>query len=134
MGHLEWISPFVLINIGESEIIFEFALVLFISIFEEIFWFRLELVLDFKLILLNKEEVCIHIINKMIKLYSDSFKERYKLDNIDIDIVELLDIIGKNIGAIRNKETDYEKVYTVILKDLREGYLGRVTFDEYENR
>ncbi|MEE3342862.1 MAG: ribosome biogenesis GTPase YlqF [Bacilli bacterium] len=84
--------------------------------------------------ILNKEEVCIHIINKMIKLYPDSFKERYKLDNLDIDIVEILDIIGKNIGAIRNKETDYEKVYTVILKDLREGYLGRVTFDEYEDR
>ncbi len=86
--------------------------------------------------ILNKEEVCIHIINKMIKLYPDNFKERYKLDNIniDIDIVEILDIIGKSIGAIRNKETDYEKVYTVILKDLREGYLGRVTFDEYEDR
>lgn len=84
--------------------------------------------------ILNKEEVCIHIINKMIKLYPDSFKERYKLDNLDIDIVEVLDIIGKNIGAIRNKETDYEKVYTVILKDLREGYLGSVTFDEYEDR
>ncbi|MBR3161656.1 MAG: ribosome biogenesis GTPase YlqF [Bacilli bacterium] len=84
--------------------------------------------------ILNKEEVCIHIINKMIRLYPDNFKERYKLDNLDIDIVEILDIIGKNIGAIRNKETDYEKVYTVILKDLREGYLGRVTFDEYEDR
>ncbi len=84
--------------------------------------------------ILNKEEVCIHIINKMIKLYPDSFKERYKLDNLNIDIVEILDIIGKSIGAIRNKETDYEKVYTVILKDLREGYLGRVTFDEYEDR
>lgn len=84
--------------------------------------------------ILNKEEVCIHIIKKMIRLYPNSFKERYKIDNLDVDIVEILDIIGKNIGAIRNKETDYEKVYTVILKDLREGYLGSVTFDEYEDR
>ena len=29
----------------------------------------------------------------------------------------------------RNHETDYDKVYTTILKDLREGYLGKVTFD-----
>ena len=84
--------------------------------------------------ILNKEEVSIHIIKKMIRLYPNNFKERYHLDKLDIDIVEILDIIGKNIGAIRNKETDYEKVYTTILKDLREGYLGRVTFDEYENR
>ena len=84
--------------------------------------------------ILNKEEVCIYIINKMIKIYPNSLKNRYHLDSLDIDIVEILDIIGKNIGAIRNKETDYEKVYTVILKDLREGYLGKVTFDEYEDR
>ena len=49
------------------------------------------------------------------------------------DIVDTLDEIGKNIGAIKNGETDYEKVYTTILKDLREGYLGRVTFDEFKN-
>ena len=38
-------------------------------------------------------------------------------------------MIGKKIGAVRNNETDYEKVYSVILRDLREGYLGKVTFD-----
>ena len=84
--------------------------------------------------ILNKDSVAIHIINKMIKLYPDSFMKRYHLDDTNKDIVEILDIIGKNIGAIRNKETDYEKVYTILLKDLREGYLGRVTFDEYEDR
>ena len=84
--------------------------------------------------ILNKDSVAIHIINKMIKLYPDNFKERYHLDDTNKDIVEILDIIGKNIGAIRNRETDYEKVYTILLKDLREGYLGRVTFDEYEDR
>ena len=84
--------------------------------------------------ILNKDSVAIHIINKMIKLYPDSFMKRYHLDDTNKDIVEILDIIGKNIGAIRNRETDYEKVYTILLKDLREGYLGRVTFDEYEDR
>ena len=46
------------------------------------------------------------------------------------DTIDILDQIGKKIGAVRNKETDYEKVYITILKDLREGYLGRITFDE----
>ena len=85
--------------------------------------------------ILNKESVAIHIINKMLKLYPNNFIKRYNLDiENNKDIVEILDKIGKKIGAIQNKETDYEKVYTIILKDLREGYLGRVTFDEYENR
>ncbi|MBQ2872517.1 MAG: ribosome biogenesis GTPase YlqF [Bacilli bacterium] len=78
--------------------------------------------------ILDLEEVAIHIINTMIKLYPSQIKERYNIDS-EKDIVEILDKIGKKIGAVRNNETDYEKVYTTVLKDLREGYLGRVTFD-----
>ena len=83
--------------------------------------------------ILNKEEVAVYIINTMLNLYPDSIKGRYKLTT-ETDIVEILDKIGKSIGAIKNNETDYEKVYNVILKDLREGYLGKVTFDIYEDR
>ena len=83
--------------------------------------------------ILNKEEVAIYIINTMLKLYPELIKKRYNLTD-ETDIVEILDKIGKKIGAIHNHETDYEKVYTIILKDLREGYLGRVTFDRYEDR
>ena len=83
--------------------------------------------------ILDLEEVSIYIINKMFKLYPEYINKRYNVNYSD-DIVEILDNIGKKIGAVRNNETDYEKVYTVILKDLREGYLGRVTFDRYEDR
>lgn len=78
--------------------------------------------------ILNLEEVAIYIINTMLKMYPNQIKERYNIDTEE-DIVEILDKIGKKIGAIRNHETDYEKVYATVLKDLREGYLGRVTFD-----
>ena len=71
-----------------------------------------------------------YIINKMLELYPDNIKGRYNLGN-ETDIVDILDKIGLKIGAIRNKETDYEKVYTTVLKDLREGYLGKITFDKY---
>ena len=84
--------------------------------------------------ILNKEDVCIYIINTMLKFYPDSFRKRYKLSEDIKDIVMILDHIGKNIGAFRNNETDYDKVYTTILKDLREGYFGGVTFDRYEDR
>ncbi len=78
--------------------------------------------------ILDLEDVSIYIVNTMLKLYPDNLKTRYKLTNTT-DIVDILDEIGKRIGAIRNKETDYDKVYVTILKDLREGYLGKVTFD-----
>ena len=82
--------------------------------------------------ILNKEDVAIYIINTMLKKYKDQIINRYSLTIVD-DIVEILDQIGKKIGAIRNNEVDYEKVYTIVLKDLREGYLGNITFDEFEN-
>ena len=45
------------------------------------------------------------------------------------DIVEILDEIGKKIGAFHNNETDYDRVYKRVIKDLQDGYLGKVTFD-----
>ena len=80
--------------------------------------------------ILDKEEIAIYIINTMLKMYPDNIKDRYNLKD-ETDIVDILDVIGKKIGAIRNNETDYEKVYTTILRDLREGYLGKITFDKY---
>ena len=79
--------------------------------------------------ILDIEEVSIHIIKTMLKLYPDQIINRYNLKETT-DIVDILDQIGSKIGAIRNKEIDYDKVYTTILKDLREGYLGKITFDE----
>ena len=40
-----------------------------------------------------------------------------------------MNVISPDVVTLGNHETDYDKVYTVVLKDLREGYLGRVTFD-----
>ena len=83
--------------------------------------------------ILNKEEVSIYVINIMFKYYENNIISRYNI-SYDEDIVNILDNIGKRIGAFRNNETDYDRVYDKVLRDLREGYLGRVTFDRYEDR
>ena len=83
--------------------------------------------------ILNKEEVAIYIINTMFDFYPNNIRNRYNIEKDD-DIVRVLDMIGKKIGAFKNNETDYDKVYNTILRDLREGYLGKVTFDRYEDR
>ena len=81
--------------------------------------------------ILDTEEVAIFIINTMLKLYPDTIKNRYNITDTE-EIVDILDQIGKKIGAVRNNETDYEKVYTTVLKDLRLGYLGKITFDRFD--
>ena len=83
--------------------------------------------------ILNKEEVSIYVINTMFKYYENNIISRYNI-SYDGDIVIILDNIGKRIGAFKNNETDYDRVYDKVLRDLREGYLGRVTFDRYEDR
>ena len=83
--------------------------------------------------ILNIESVAIYIINILIKYYKNQLVNRYSLDNF-IEIIDILDHIGMKIGAVHNGEVDYDRVYTTIIRDLREGRLGKVTFDRYENR
>lgn len=83
--------------------------------------------------ILNKEEVAIYIISKLLKTYPDYLINRYHLTKHE-NVIEILDEIASRIGAVRGNDVDYEKVYTILLKDLREGYLGKVTFDHYEDR
>ena len=79
--------------------------------------------------ILEKDDIAIYIINKMLSSYEDNIIKRYNITEKE-DIVEILDQIGKKIGAFKNNETDYNRVYTKVIKDLQDGYLGKVTFDE----
>ena len=78
---------------------------------------------------LEKDDIAIYIINKMLESYEENIRSRYNITEKE-DIVVILDQIGKKIGAFRNNETDYDRVYTKVIKDLQDGYLGKVTFDE----
>lgn len=80
--------------------------------------------------ILDVEDISIYIIKTMFKLYPDNIISRYGV-NDDEDIVNILDGIGKKIGAVRNGEVDYDRVYTKVLRDLRDGYLGKITFDRF---
>lgn len=86
---------------------------------------------------LNREEVAIYILKKLSKCYPDALKKRYNLEDVNLDtddkVISILERIAGRIGAIRNQEVDYEKVYMVIQKDLRDGLFGKVTFDLYED-
>ena len=82
---------------------------------------------------LDSEDLAIYILNKMLSDYPDNLKNRYNITNTE-DIVDILDQIGNKVGAIKNKETDYDRVYKKIIKDLQDGYLGKVTFDNIKEK
>ena len=77
---------------------------------------------------LDSEDIAIYIIKKLLSDYPDNIINRYSLTKIE-DIVDILDEIGKKIGAFRNSETDSDRVYKRVIKDLQDGYLGKITFD-----
>ena len=81
--------------------------------------------------ILNIDEIAIHIINKLYKYYSDILLNRYKINDIE-DMLEVYNIIGKNIGAFKNGEADYEKVSNKIINDIKSEYIKGITFDRYE--
>ena len=80
---------------------------------------------------LDTEDLAIYIIKKMLSEYKDNIVNRYNITSTE-EVIEVLDQIGKKIGAVRNNETDYERVYKKVIKDLQDGYLGKVTFDNIE--
>ena len=84
--------------------------------------------------ILNEQELAIFILKIMDDLYPDKLHERYKLDNIDFDnIEETLEKIAVKRGALKKGGlADYQKVYYIIIRDLKDGNFGSVTLDRAE--
>ena len=79
--------------------------------------------------ILNKDDIAIYIIQTLYKYYPLLLKEKYGITDIR-DIISVLDTIGRKRGCLmRGNEVDYDKVYSIIINDLKEGKVGRVTFD-----
>ncbi len=78
-------------------------------------------------------KVACYILDVMHKRYKENLIKRYTIDNFNIDdVIPTYDIIGKKRGClITGGEIDYDKVSNLIIRDLREGKLGKVTFDEF---
>lgn len=78
------------------------------------------------------DEVACYILKYMFENYKDSLKERYGLTTLDEDDYSVAyEVIGRKRGCIiKGNEVDYDKVSSLIIKDLMEGNLGKVTFDD----
>lgn len=82
-------------------------------------------------------EVAFYIIKTLEEKYPNILKERYDLDYVDDDFYEVLEIIGRKRGCLmRGGIVDDEKVYTIIINDIKDGLIKNITFDrreEYES-
>ena len=80
------------------------------------------------------DDVAIYILKILNKYYPLELEKRYEIKNADFsDIESIYTHIGRKRGClIKNNEVDYDKVSKLILNDLRDGYLGNLTFDRFE--
>ena len=79
------------------------------------------------------DEVVIYILNILNKYYPNILRDRYGIDSISEDIEETLESIGRMRGCIiRGGVVDYDKVYSVVMNDIKGGLVKGITFDRYE--
>lgn len=79
-------------------------------------------------------KVAVYILDTLNKKYKQNLIDRYDLSDFDYDdVIPSYEKIGRKRGClISGGEVDYDKVSNLIIKDLKEGKLGKVTFDEVE--
>ena len=81
--------------------------------------------------ILDKEMIAGYILSKLYQLYPDLLKRKYGIEKVDNDKLEdAFNIVGRKRGCLmKGNIVDYDKVYDVIINDLKEGKIGKVTFD-----
>lgn len=98
---------------------------------EEIVAFNLASLTAIKEEILPIEKVVIYILNTLDKYYNNILNTRYGIEKVDNeDIESTLDEIGKKRGCLmRGGIVDYDKVYSIVMNDIKTGIIKNITFD-----
>ncbi|RBW67533.1 ribosome biogenesis GTPase YlqF [Bacillus taeanensis] len=81
--------------------------------------------------ILDFQEVAVFVLRFLQERYPDRLKERYRIEEIPEDVIELFDEIGKKRGFLMSGGfIDYDKTAEVILRELRSEKLGALTFEK----
>lgn len=79
---------------------------------------------------IDLQDLSIYILHKLNELYPNYLEKRYGITTVSDDIIATLEEIGNRRGAkISGGEIDYDKVYSIIIRDLKEGLIGPITLD-----
>ncbi|WP_141431195.1 ribosome biogenesis GTPase YlqF [Bacillus sp. 03113] len=80
--------------------------------------------------ILNLQDVAVYALRFLEKEYPGRLNERYNLQHISDDIVELFDNIGTARGSLMSGgEVDYDKVAELVIREIRSEKLGALSFE-----
>ena len=107
-------------------------------------WPRIQMPSDGDLLAINnnigknayfEEEVADKLGSILLEQYPDLIATRYKLEDLKIDAIALLESIAKKKGfPLKNHGVDLERAATVLLNDYRQGLLGRISLETPASR
>ncbi len=82
---------------------------------------------------LPNEEVAVYAHRFLSKYYPEAYKARYELDDLS-DVALTFEMIGRKRGTLmKGNQVNFDLVYDILLKDLRDGAFGGITFDRFES-
>jgi len=77
------------------------------------------------------DSVACHILEFLEKYYPDILQSRYKISDTS-DMLDVYNVIGKQIGAYKNGEADFNRVSNKIINDVKDEHIKGVTFDRWK--
>jgi len=78
----------------------------------------------------NMEDLAVYGLRFLATHYPDRLKERYGIEFVSENLVDTFDAIGKLRRVYgQGGEIDYDQVALLIIRDIRDLHLGRITFD-----
>lgn len=122
------------LNAGDNLRVYDNPGVLWPKFDDELTGMKLALLGSIKDSILPIDEVTLFGIEYLKKHYPESLEKRYGIDLTSLnDNIEILDAIGKKRGClVSGGEIDYDRVYNLFLNDLRNGLLGRMSFERVD--
>jgi len=80
--------------------------------------------------LLNLQDLTVYTLRFLERVYPERLKERYNLETLPENVVEMFDHIGVLRGCLMaGGIVDYDKVSELVIREIRSEKLGRVTFE-----
>lgn len=79
--------------------------------------------------ILNLDDIALYTVRELHARYPEQLKERFKLETLPEDGVELLELIGKKRGLISGGYVDFEKASELLLNELRHEKIGRISLE-----
>lgn len=121
------------INLGDSIKLIDTPGVLWPKIEDQQSAYRLAVTGAIKNTAIEFEDVALFAIDFLRADYPERLAERYQLPDASLEASYLLELIAKNRGCLRKGGVDHHKASEVLLNDIRNGALGRISLEKPES-